>query len=336
MTNRQVLLRRRPHGMPTVEDFEIVDRPIGDPADGEVLRRTLYLSLDPYMRGRMTEGASYAASVALGAVMGGGTVSEVVASRHPAFAPGDIVVGYDGWQSAAVGAPQALRKVDPSLAPVSTALGVLGMPGFTAWYGLTQIGRPAAGETVVVSAAAGAVGSIVGQLARLRGARAVGVAGGAEKCAFVTGTLGFDTCVDHRSARMAADLAAACPGGIDVYFDNVGGAVLDAALRLSNLHARVPLCGLISQYNATAPVPGPNWGVLLVRRILVQGFIISDHWATHFDTFLKECGPLVASGRLVYREDIVDGLDAAPAAFLGLFEGRNRGKLLVRVGDAGG
>jgi hypothetical protein len=332
MTNRQVLLRRRPDGMPTVDDFEIVDRPIGPPAEGEVLRRTLYLSLDPYMRGRMSARASYAAPVELGAVMEGGTVSEVVASRHPGFAPGDVVVGYDGWQSLAVGAPKVLRTIDPAAAPISTALGVLGMPGFTAWYGLTEIGKPVAGETVVVSAAAGAVGSVVGQLARLRGCRAVGVAGGAAKCSFVAGTLGFDACVDHRSDRLAADLAAACPDGIDVYFDNVGGAVLDAALRLANVRARIPLCGLISQYNATQPVPGPNWGVLLVRRILVQGFIISDHWATHFDAFLRECAPLVQDGRLAYREDVVDGLDAAPTAFLGLFEGRNLGKLLVRVG----
>jgi NADPH-dependent curcumin reductase CurA len=330
MTNRQVLLRRRPVGAPTVEDFEIVDQAIGEPADGEVLRRTLYLSLDPYMRGRMSDGPSYAASVGLGQVMVGGTVSEVLASRHPQFRPGDVVAGYDGWQTCAVSGGAELRRLDPSAAPVSTAIGVLGMPGFTAWHGLLSIGRPAAGETVVVSAASGAVGSVVGQLARLRGCSAVGVAGGPEKCAWVTGTLGFDECVDYKRPDFNEALAAACPSGIDVYFDNVGGAVLAAALRLVNTHARIPLCGLISQYNATAPQPGPNWGVLLVRRVLVQGFIIADHWA-RFGEFLDECGSLVADGRLKYREDVVEGLDQAPAAFIGLLEGRNFGKLVVRI-----
>jgi NADPH-dependent curcumin reductase CurA len=224
-----------------------------------------------------------------------------------------------------------MRKIDPSGAPVSTALGVLGMPGFTAWYGLTEIGRPAAGETVVVSAAAGAVGSAAGQLAKLRGCRVVGVAGGADKCGHVTRTLGLDACVDHKSQNMADDLARACPHGIDVYFENVGGAVLEAVLRLANVRARIPLCGLISQYNAAAPVAGPNWGALLVKRLLVQGFIISDHWGTHFDAFLRECAPLVLSGRLVYTEHVVEGLDAAPRAFIGLFEGANVGKVVVRV-----
>jgi NADPH-dependent curcumin reductase CurA len=217
------------------------------------------------------------------------------------------------------------------VAPISTALGILGMPGFTAWYGLNVIGRPRQGETVVVSAASGAVGSVVGQLARRHGCRVVGVAGGAAKCAWVTDTLGFDACVDHKSATFPRDLADACPAGIDVYFENVGGAVLDAVLRLVTLHARIPLCGLIAQYNATAPVPGPNWGVLLSKRVLVQGFIISDHWAEYFEPFLRECVPLVRGGQLVYREDIVEGLDAAPSALIGLFEGRNFGKLIVRV-----
>ena len=213
MTNQQVLLRRRPTGMPTTDDFELVDRPVAEPAEGEVVRRTIYLSLDPYMRGRMSDRRSYAASVALGDVMVGATVSEIVASRHPDFDEGDVVVGYDGWQLYAVGPPLGLRRLDPASAPLSTAIGVLGMPGFTAWYGLTEIGRARAGETVVVSAASGAVGSVVGQLARLRGCRSVGVAGGAAKCAWVTGTLRFDACVDHKSETMAADLAAACPVG---------------------------------------------------------------------------------------------------------------------------
>jgi NADPH-dependent curcumin reductase CurA len=317
--------------MPTPDDFEIVDRPLNEPGDDEVLRRTLYLSLDPYMRGRMSGKAGYAAGTELGQVMQGGTVSEVLASRHAGFAAGDLVAGYDGWQSHAVGAPDGLRRLDAAAAPISTALGILGMPGFTAWYGLNIIGRPREGETVVVSAASGAVGSVVGQLARRHGCRVVGVAGGAAKCAWVIDTLGFDACVDHKSATFARDLADACPAGIDVYFENVGGAVLDAVLRLVTLHARIPLCGLISQYNATAPVPGPNWGALLARRVLVQGFIISDHWAEFFDPFLQECAPLVRGGQLVYREDIVEGLDAAPSALIGLFEGRNFGKLIVRV-----
>jgi len=331
MTNRQVLLRRRPSGMPTADDFEIVDRPLADPGEGEVLRRTLYLSLDPYMRGRMSGTSGYAAGVGLGEVMLGGTVSEVLASRHAGFTAGDLVAGADGWQSHGVGVPQGLRRLDPAAAPISTALGILGMPGFTAWYGLNIIGRPRDGETVVVSAASGAVGSVVGQLARRHGCRVVGVAGGAAKCAWVIDTLGFDACVDHKSATFARELADACPAGIDVYFENVGGAVLDAVLRLVTLHARIPLCGLISQYNATAPVPGPNWGVLLAKRVLVQGFIISDHWAEYFEPFLQECSPLVRGGQLVYREDIVEGLDAAPSALIGLFEGRNFGKLIVRV-----
>jgi NADPH-dependent curcumin reductase CurA len=258
-------------------------------------------------------------------------VSEVVVSRHPGFAAGDLVTGYDGWQSHAVGAPQGLRRLDAAAAPISTALGILGMPGFTAWYGLNVIGRPRQGETAVVSAASGAVGAVVGQLARRHGCRVVGVAGGAAKCAWVTDTLGFDACVDHKSPTFPRDLADACPSGVDVYFENVGGAVLDAVLRLVNLHARIPLCGLISQYNAASPVPGPNWGVLLSKRALVQGFIISDHWTEYFEPFLQECTPLVRGGQLVYREDIVEGLDGAPGALIGLFEGRNFGKLIVRV-----
>jgi NADPH-dependent curcumin reductase len=326
---RQILLRRRPVGLPAADDFEIVDAPAPPVADGEVLRRSIYLSLDPYMRGRMSDEASYAASVAIGQPMVGHTVSQVIESRNPAFAAGDFVTGYDGWREAAVSTGQDLRKLDPSL-PISTAIGVLGMPGLTAYVGLLDIGQPRAGETVVVSAASGAVGSIVGQIARLKGCRAVGVAGSAEKCAFVVDELGFDGCVNYKSATFRADLAAACPRGIDVYFENVGGAVFAAVLTLLNQNARIPLCGLIADYNATEPRPAPNLRPLLVKRALIKGFIVSDHTNRAAD-FQREGAAWVQAGQIKYKEDIVDGLENAPAAFLKLFDGSNFGKLLVRV-----
>jgi len=326
---RQILLRRRPVGLPAADDFEIVDAPAPPVADGEVLRRTIYLSLDPYMRGRMSDEASYAASVAIGQPMVGHTVSQVIESRNPAFAAGDFVTGYDGWREAAVSTGQDLRKLDPSL-PISTAIGVLGMPGLTAYVGLLDIGQPRAGETVVVSAASGAVGSIVGQIARIKGCRAVGVAGSAEKCAFVVDELGFDGCVNYKSATFRADLAAACPRGIDVYFENVGGAVFAAVLTLLNQNARIPLCGLIADYNATEPRPAPNLRPLLVKRALIKGFIVSDHTNRAAD-FQREGAAWVQAGQIKYKEDIVDGLENAPAAFLKLFDGSNFGKLLVRV-----
>jgi NADPH-dependent curcumin reductase CurA len=326
---RQVLLRRRPVGTPTVDDFEIVDRPTPPVGDGDVLRRTIYLSLDPYMRGRMSDEPSYAASVAIGQPMVGHTVSQVIESRNPAFVPGDFVAGYDGWRDTAVSKGTELRKLDPSV-PISTAIGVLGMPGLTAYVGLLDIGQPRAGETVVVSAASGAVGSIVGQIARIKGCRAVGVAGSPEKCAFVVDELGFDACVNYKSPTFHADLEAACPRGIDVYFENVGGAVFAAVLKLINQNARIPLCGLIADYNATAPRPAPNLRPLLVKRASIKGFIISDHQGRAGD-FQREAGGWVKAGQIKYREDIVDGLEHAPSAFLKLFEGRNFGKLLVRV-----
>jgi len=326
---RQILLRRRPVGLPAADDFEIVDAPAPPVADGEVLRRTIYLSLDPYMRGRMSDEASYAASVAIGQPMVGHTVSQVIESRNLAFAAGDFVTGYDGWREAAVSTGQDLRKLDPSL-PISTAIGVLGMPGLTAYVGLLDIGQPRAGETVVVSAASGAVGSIVGQIARIKGCRAVGVAGSAEKCAFVVDELGFDGCVNYKSATFRADLAAACPRGIDVYFENVGGAVFAAVLTLLNQNARIPLCGLIADYNATEPRPAPNLRPLLVKRALIKGFIVSDHTNRAAD-FQREGAAWVQAGQIKYKEDIVDGLENAPAAFLKLFDGSNFGKLLVRV-----
>jgi NADPH-dependent curcumin reductase len=328
--NRQVRLKRRPVGEPKPDDFELAEAPIPSPGDGQVLSRTIYLSLDPYMRGRMNEARSYAPSVELGQVMVGATVSEIVESRYPGLAKGDVVLGYDGWQEYAVAQGPSLRKLDPRAAPISTALGVLGMPGMTAYVGLLDIGRPKPGETVVVSAAAGAVGSAVGQIARIKGCRAVGIAGGAAKCDHVVKELGFDAAVDYRSGDLATALKQACPSGIDVYFDNVGGEVLKVVLRQINRGARIPLCGIISQYNATELPAGPNLAPLLVNRALIQGFIISDH-VERLPDFLRDCGEWVRTGRLKYREDIVDGLEGSPAAFIGLLGGKNLGKLIVRV-----
>jgi NADPH-dependent curcumin reductase CurA len=336
-TARRVLLRRRPVGEPRLDDFEIVDAPMPTPGEGELLCRTIWLSLDPYMRGRMNDVKSYSAPVELGQPMVGGTVSEVVESRHPGFRAGDFVLGYGGWQShhvARAGAapgPFGPLKLDPKLAPISTALGVLGMPGMTAYVGLLDLGRPKPGETVVVSAAAGAVGSIVGQLARIQGCRAVGVAGSQAKCDYVVKELGFDACVSYRSPDLFAALGAACPGGIDVYFDNVGGEVLKTVLRLVNPFARIPLCGLVSQYNATELPPGPNMGSVLVNRVTIRGFIVSDH-VDRLPAFLADTAGWLREGRVKYREDIVDGLDQAPRAFIGLLRGENLGKMLVRVG----
>jgi NADPH-dependent curcumin reductase len=329
-TNRQVRLTSRPVGMPTPDNFAIVDGPPREPGDGEVLRRTIYLSLDPYMRGRMSDAPSYAAPVNIGDVMCGHTVSQVVASRHPAFTEGDYVAGYDGWQAYAASEPRDLRKIDRRL-PLTSAIGVLGMPGMTAYIGLLHIGQPKAGETVVVSAASGAVGSVVGQLAKIHGCRAVGIAGSDEKCRYVVDELGFDACVNYKTADLVEALRAACPGGIDVDFENVGGAVLAAVLRLLNRGARVPLCGLISEYNATEASGGPSLRPFLVHRATLRGFIVSDHY-DRFPAFLQEVAPLVRDGRIKYREDIVDGLEAAPSALIGLFEGKNFGKMIVRVG----
>ena len=314
--------------MPTPADFEMTEAPVAEVADGEVLRRTRYLSLDPYMRGRMSDAPSYAASVAIGGLMVGHTVSEVVESRHAGFRAGDIVAGYDGWQDYHVSAGKDIRVLDRSL-PVTTAIGVLGMTGMTAYVGLLDIGQPKAGETVVVSAASGAVGAVVGQLAKIRGCRAVGIAGSPDKCRYVVDELGFDACVNYKTDDLVPALKAACPSGIDIYFENVGGTVLAAVMRLLNRGARIPLCGQISEYNQ-APTSGPSLRPLLVQRALIKGFIVSDH-PDRIPAFLQECTPLVVSGRLKFREDIVDGLENAPAALIGLFEGRNFGKLIVRV-----
>jgi NADPH-dependent curcumin reductase len=330
MTNRQIRLQRRPSGAPTPDDFAIVDSPAPTIEDSHVLRRTIYLSLDPYMRGRMNDARSYAKPVALGDVMVGGTVSEVVESRHPSFKAGDFVVGMDGWQQWASSAPTGLQRLDPTVAPISTALGVLGMPGLTAYVGLLDIGLAKSGETVVVSAASGAVGAVVGQLARLKGCRAVGVAGSKDKCDYLTRDLGFDAAVSHRDPALRAALSAACPDGVDVYFENVGGVVLEAVMGLLNRGARIPLCGLVSQYNVRPLPPGPNLIPLLTNRARIQGFLVMDHF-DRYDAFMREVAPWVRSGELRYREDIVEGLDAAPQAFIGMLEGKNFGKLLVRI-----
>jgi len=330
--NHQVVLRSRPVGMPKPADFDLVESPLPSPKDGEVLCRTIYLSLDPYMRGRISGAKSYAASVEPGQVIVGGTVGEVLESRHSGLTKGDVVLGYDGWQSHAVSKGGGLRKLDPKQAPVSTALGVLGMPGMTAYVGLLDIGQPKPGETVVVSAASGAVGSAVGQIAKIKGARAVGVAGSQDKCDYVVRELGFDACVNYRKGDLLASLKQACPNGVDVYFDNVGGDVLRAVMQLLNQNARIPLCGMISEYNASESTPGPNLRPLLFNRALIKGFIVSDHMA-RMDDFVKDCRGWVRDGRLKYREDVVVGLEKAPEAFIGLLQGRNFGKLLVRVGE---
>jgi NADPH-dependent curcumin reductase CurA len=282
------------------------------------------------MRGRMSDALSYAPPVALGGVMVGRTVSQVTESKNAKFKPGEFVATNDGWQQYGVSDGKDLQRLNPALGPISTALGILGMPGMTAYVGLLDIGQPKRGETVVVSAASGAVGSVVGQIARIKGCRAVGVAGGPEKCAYVIGELGFDACVDHKRDDLPDQLAAACPNGIDVYFDNVGGAVLKAVLPLINQNARIPLCGTIADYNATETPSGPYLRPLLTKRAMIKGFIISDH-GDRAPAFLTDCAGWLTEGKLKYREDIVDGLENAPSAILKLFDGRNFGKLLVRV-----
>jgi NADPH-dependent curcumin reductase CurA len=334
---RRFVLASRPVGEPKESDLRLEEFAMPEPGPGEVLLRTLFLSLDPYMRGRMSAAKSYAAPVEIGAVMEGGTVGEVIVSHHRGFAPGDIVLGRTGWQTHVVSDGDSLRKVDPALAPVSTAVGVLGMPGMTAYAGLLEVGKPKAGETLVVAAASGAVGSVVGQIAKLKGLRAVGIAGGADKCRYVKDELGFNDCLDHRAPDLPARLAAACPEGIDIYFENVAGPVLDAVLPLLNTFARVPICGTIAHYNDTAPPSGPDklpavWRMILTRRLTVRGLLVTDFAAMHGD-FLRDMGRWVGDGRVKYREDIVDGFENAPRALIGLLRGENFGKLLVRVAE---
>ncbi|HET6412838.1 MAG TPA: NADP-dependent oxidoreductase [Anaeromyxobacter sp.] len=333
--NRRIVLAARPRGRPQLTDFRLEEAPLPSPGEGEVLLRVALLSLDPYMRGRMDDVRSYARPVGLGEVMEGGTVAVVEASRHPAVVPGDVVLSRSGWQTHALSRGEGLVKLDPKVAPPSTALGVLGMPGLVAYAGLLEVGRPRPGETVVVSAASGAVGSAVGQIARILGARAVGIAGGPEKCAYLKDELGFDAALDHRAQGLAERLAQACPRGVDVYFENVGGAVWDAVFPLLNDHARVPVCGLIAQYNATAPFPGPDRLPLVMRQVLTRSLVIRGFIEREFaplrPAFQRDMASWIASGKVRYREDVVEGLERAPEAFLGLLEGKNFGKLLVRV-----
>jgi hypothetical protein len=336
-TNRRIVLAKRPKGEPTPEDFRLEQVPVAALKDGEVLLQTLYLSLDPYMRGRMNEGPSYAASAQLNEVMIGGTVSRVVESRNDKLKPGELVNSFSGWQEYQVSNGAGLTKLDPRIPKPSYALGVLGMPGLTAYVGTLDLGQPKTGETLVVAAATGAVGSVVGQIAKIKGLRAVGIAGGKEKCDYAVKELGFDACIDHRDPAMPTLLKEACPKGIDVYFENVGGAVWDAVLPLLNTHARVPLCGLIAQYNATTLPPGPDrssrlMATFLVRQIKVQGFIISDYYH-RAPEFTADVSEWLQAGRIKYREDITRGLENAPQAFMGLFKGSNFGKLLVQVSE---
>lgn len=321
--NRRFLLASRPHGEPTAANFRLDTVPVPQPGAGQLLLRTVYLSLDPYMRGRMSDAPSYAPPVEIGQVMVGGTVSRVEASHHPDFSVGDWVLGYDGWQDYALSDGNGLRNLGPHLSHPSRLLGVLGMPGFTAYMGLLDIGQPQAGETLVVAAASGAVGSVVGQIGKLKGCRVVGVAGGAEKCRYVVEELGFDACIDHRAPDFADQLAAACPQGIDIYYENVGGAVFDAVLPLLNAKARIPVCGIIAHYNATGLPAGPDRlplleGLILRKRIRMQGFIIFDDYGSRFDEFLQQMSSWVEQGKIKFREDIVDGLEQAPQAFIGL------------------
>ena len=337
--NRQLVLASRPQGAPTADNFRLEQQPIPEAAEGELLLRTVYLSLDPYMRGRMSDAPSYAAPVEIGEVMTGGAVSKVVTSRHPDFQEGDWVLGSTGWQDYSVMPGDKVQKLADHIADhPSLALGVLGMPGFTAYMGLLDIGNPQPGETVVVAAATGPVGSMVGQIAKLKGCRAIGIAGGEEKCRYALEQFGFDACIDHRADDFEAQLAAACPDGIDVYYENVGGKVFDAVMPLLNSKARIPVCGVVAQYNATGLPDGPDRlpqlaGLILRKRLRMQGFIIFDDYGHRYPEFAAQMGEWFKAGKINFREDITDGLENAPQALIGLLEGKNFGKVVVRVGD---
>ena len=336
-TNRRIVLANRPAGRPAEDDFRLEEAPVPEPGEGEVLVRAIYLSLDPYMRGRMRAVESYAPPVEIGEVMTGGVVGRVVASRHPKFREGDIVTGLLGWQDFAVSDGKGLRRVDPALAPISTALGVLGMPGLTAYFALLDVGRPEPGETVLVTAASGAVGGLVGQIAKIKGCRAVGIAGSPAKVAYCTDALGYDACLNYRNHGSATALTeaigAAAPDGVDVYFDNVGGWITDAAIPAMNLRGRIVVCGQISQYNLEKPETGPRWvWQFIVKRLRMEGFLVFDY-AGRSREGLSQLAEWLREGRLEYREDITNGLENAPRALIGLLEGENFGKKLIRVSD---
>jgi NADPH-dependent curcumin reductase len=327
--NLQILLASRPTGWVEESNFKLNKAPIPVPGEGQVLIKVRWLSLDPYMRGRMDDKKSYAKKVEIGDVMVGGTVGEVLESKNSKFKVGDVVVGYEGWQQYAVSDGSGLTKIPPIGIPESAWLGPVGMPGITAWYGLMKIGNPKEGETVVVSAASGAVGTVVGQFAKIKGCRAVGLAGGKMKCDFVVSELGFDACIDYKQSDFYDHLKVATQDGIDIYFDNVGGEILDAVLRRVNVGARIPLCGLISGYNGE-PIPIKNPFALLANRVHLEGFIVSDHLPL-WPQALKELGGYVAAGKIKYRESIAEGLEFAPKAFIGMLKGENFGKQLVKV-----
>ncbi|PKH21011.1 NADP-dependent oxidoreductase [Enterobacterales bacterium CwR94] len=336
-TNRRVVLASRPHGAPSEAHFRLETQHVPEPAEGQVLLRTLLLSLDPYMRGRMSDAPSYVPPVPVGEVMGAGTVAVVEHSRHAEFQAGDWVVSQNGWQDFALSDGRDLFKLSgPVLKHPSWALGILGMTGFTAYMGLLDIGKPQAGETVVVAAATGAVGSVVGQIAKLKGCHVVGIAGGAEKCRYAEEVLGFDTCLDHYQEGLGERLKRYCPEGIDVYFESTGGKIFEAVLPLMNNRGRIPVCGLIADYNSTQVPAGPNQlpllqSAILRKRLLMQGFIITLDYADRFDEFFRKMSQWVAEDRFVFREDVVDGLDNAPETFIGMLEGKNFGKVIIRV-----
>jgi NADPH:quinone reductase len=334
--NRQILLISRPTGMPTEENFKLIETDIPQPGEGEVLVRSLYLSVDPYMRGRMSTAKSYVAPYELNEVIAGGVVGEVVKSHNPKFATGDIVTGMLGWADYNISSGKGLSKIDPNLAPITTALGVAGMPGMTAYFGLLDIGNPQPGETVVVSGAAGAVGTVVGQIAKLKGCRVVGIAGSDEKNEYLVQELGFDVAINYKTQNVYEALKAACPNGIDVYFDNVGGEISDAVMPLLNFQARIPLCGQISLYNLAKADVGPRiLPYILKSSALLKGFIVSDY-SSRFREGITQLGQWVAEGKLKYSENIIEGLENTPRAFIGLFHGENMGKQLVKVGEMSG
>jgi NADPH-dependent curcumin reductase CurA len=334
IVNRKITLASRPVGFPKVSDFDLVYSPLPSPTAGEVLIRSVYLSLDPYMRGRMNDAASYGPPVAIGDVMPGGAVALVLESAHPEFRSGDAVEGMLGWQEYAVAQGRELRKIDPNIAPISTALGVLGMPGLTAYFGLLDICDPQPGENVVVSGAAGAVGMLAGQIGKIKGCRVMGVAGSDAKISWLLDELSFDGALNYKTAEdFDGKLKELCPDGIDVYFDNVGGAITDAVVRLLNARARISVCGQISQYNLEEPEVGPRWlGELIVKQAKVQGFLVSGY-AERFADGLEQLTIWLKQGKLKYREDVAQGIEAAPQAFIGMLQGKNQGKQLVQLSD---